>query len=42
MGYLVLAGYITLSDKLAFEGDFWDWTVAAVSQLLISLVMMLL
>jgi GAF domain-containing protein len=40
MGYLVLAGYITLSDKLAFEGDFWDWTVAAVSQLLISLVMM--
>ena len=40
MGYLVLNGNITLSENTAFEGDFWDWTVAAVSQLLISLVMM--
>jgi GAF domain-containing protein len=40
MGYLILSDYLTLSDRSAFEGDLWDWTSAAVSQLLISIVIM--
>lgn len=40
MGFLILSGNITLSEKLANEGDLLDWIVAAVSELLISLVVM--
>jgi GAF domain-containing protein len=40
MGYLILNEHFTLSSKLAFEGDLADWISAAVSQLLISLVVM--
>jgi GAF domain-containing protein len=40
MGYLILNGHITLSDKSTFEGDLTDWISAAASQLLISLVIM--
>ena len=40
MGYLILNDIFTLSDKLAFEGDFTDWVSAAASQLLITLVIM--
>jgi GAF domain-containing protein len=40
MGYLILNDYFTLSEKLAFKGDFSDWASAAASQLLISLVVM--
>jgi GAF domain-containing protein len=40
MGYLVLNGNITLSEKLAVEGDLVDWMVAVVSHLLISLIIM--
>lgn len=38
VGYLALNEYISLSDKLAFEGDLIDWISAAASQLLVSLV----
>jgi hypothetical protein len=40
MGYLVLNGIFSISDKLAFEGDLSDWISAATSQLLITLVIM--
>lgn len=40
MGYLILNGNFTLSSKLAFEGDLWDWISAGISQLLISIVVM--
>jgi GAF domain-containing protein len=40
MGYLILNGHYTLSDKLAFEGDLTDWISAAFTQLLISSVVM--
>ncbi len=38
MGYFIQSGQFELSDKLAVEGDVVDWAIAAVSQLLISLV----
>lgn len=40
MGYLVLNGIFTLSDKLALKGGLTDWVSAAASQLLITLVIM--
>jgi len=40
MGYLILNGHYTLSDKFAFEGDLTDWISAGATQLLISLVIM--
>jgi GAF domain-containing protein len=40
MGYLILNDLFLLSARLAFEGDLWDWISAAVSQLLISIVVM--
>jgi GAF domain-containing protein len=40
MGYLILNDYITLTDTEAFAGDLLDWETAALSQLLISMVIM--
>ena len=40
MGYLVLNGNFRLSEKLALGGDLSDWGSAAISQLLISIVIL--
>ena len=38
LGYLILNDHIRLPAGYAFQGDLWDWSSAAVTQLLISIL----